>query len=90
MSGNRTSVVVIAAAGVFSFAMGVATAQQGPRGTPGWQYGGYNCGCFSSDQATVNSCINCCNQAATNGSLDPAERDNCLAFCNQMGQPCLP
>lgn len=58
-------------------------------GTPGWQYGGYNCGCVTSANATRASCVACCNAAAIpSGPLTPGQVTTCLAFCAQAVFPC--
>lgn len=88
---SATLRLAFVAAAACSFMVGMAVAQQGgPQGTPGWQYGGYNCGCISNNQATIFSCRNCCRNAVLNGNLSAAEGGNCAAFCGQMGQPCQP
>lgn len=59
--------------------------------SPGWNYGGQNCGCLASNSNTPATCKMCCDRAArVTFLLDPEELDNCLAFCDQMGEPCQP
>ncbi len=86
---NARATMMWAVVGAISFLTGVAIGDDPAQGTPGWQFGGRNCGCFSSDSATIASCRLCCTKSATNGRLAPEERDNCRSFCNQMGQPCV-
>lgn len=75
-----------------SFALSLATialaATHPSQGTPGWKYGGYNCGCLTNQSPNIVSCKNCCNQAGSEGLLDPDELSNCHAFCNQAVFPC--
>jgi len=59
--------------------------------SPGWQYGGYNCGCYANVNATLATCTSCCNAALNPpGPLTPGQVTNCIAFCNQAVFPCLP
>lgn len=60
------------------------------QGTPGWKYGGRNCGCLTNVNATALSCQLCCNSAAHDGSLPAADVSDCIAFCLQAHFPCLP
>ncbi len=59
-------------------------------GTPGWKYGGYNCGCLGNACTwTTADCNKCCNAAVIpTRPLNPGQVTHCLAFCFQMGQPC--
>lgn len=54
-------------------------------GTPGWRFGGLNCGCVANEHATRLSCRLCCqNQATASHVLE------CLDFCDNATFPCLP
>lgn len=75
-----------------SFALSLATialaATNPAQGTPGWKYGGYNCGCTSNQSPSTASCNLCCRNAGLNGILDGFGVQDCLAFCAQAVFPC--
>lgn len=53
-------------------------------GTPGWNYGGINCGCYNYNCDTFVCCLACCLGAPA------ADRNDCRKFCDQAVFPCLP
>lgn len=78
----------------FSTILGVrlALADTDPQGSPGWQYGGYHCGCYANVSATLQSCLACCAAAGNDpfNPLTPGQVSNCNAFCYQAVFPCIP
>lgn len=69
-----------------------ALATESPsQGTPGWKYGGNNCGCGPNGpaQPTLVSCRQCCIDAGVEGLIEPADVSDCQAFCNQATFPCI-
>ena len=53
-------------------------------GTPGWNYGGRNCGLVPPSTSTNQAeCEQCCRDAVTDGLLLPVLRQQCLDFCAQ-------
>jgi hypothetical protein len=53
-------------------------------GTPGWNYGGANCGNVPpSTSTTALQCDQCCLAAVNSNALPAGEVLNCQAFCAQ-------
>lgn len=73
---------------LFGLALSVPVIAQPADG--GFKYGGTNCGCLTNGCLwTAAKCRACCNGAVIpSGPLTPGEVTQCIAFCNQMGQPC--
>ncbi|MCC6660334.1 MAG: hypothetical protein IT437_05560 [Phycisphaerales bacterium] len=89
---KRVRVVIgLATAGILSFGLTSLAQVIGPDIThsPGWQYGGYNCGCYANVNATNASCRACCTAAEIPmGPLTPGQVQNCFALCDQTHYPC--
>lgn len=68
----------------------VLAVEHPAQGTPGWKFGGRNCGCMTNLNATRESCRLCCLGAAHDGSLPALDLSDCLDFCQQASFPCLP
>lgn len=78
--------IVIGLSAFLTVLCGVALADN----TPGFQYGGAHCGCYSNSDPSTNSCELCCRDAVINNLMPAGHLDDCLAFCAQAVFPCVP
>lgn len=89
MSSRARTISSFVFAGVLTACCTVALATGHPsQGTPGWKYGGLNCGCVANPNASLTSCLSCCTDAGLTGALPAADVSDCQAFCNQATFPC--
>ncbi len=65
---------------------GVALAEN----PPGFNWGGFNCGCNNNLAATLQSCHLCCDAATQSQAITAEQGIGCRAFCDQAAFPCLP
>ncbi len=75
------SALAIALAGTTFANMPIPSCQ----GTSSWNYGGSTCGCSAVPNASLRTCLRCCNAM-------PPEAGNvicCYAFCKQAVFPCI-